>query len=135
MGITAPRICVETITPSLAHVNKVSYAFRIQEEDITPLYPKCSDGTSPNRLQSYNIFWFLSIGWENKFDPVLDRYIYTELNLQNLYFPCPGTVCRWQCHWSTPIHGKPLTLIPQLHKSDYSRKLWGIWRGGGFLGG
>lgn len=35
--ITAPRICVEAITPSLAHVNKVSYAFRIQEEDITSL--------------------------------------------------------------------------------------------------
>lgn len=42
MGITAPRICVETITPSLAHVNKVSYAFRIQEEDITPLFFKMS---------------------------------------------------------------------------------------------
>ena len=31
---------METITPSLAHVNKVSYAFRIQEEDITPLFFK-----------------------------------------------------------------------------------------------
>lgn len=28
---------METITPSLAHVIKVSYAYRIQEEDITPL--------------------------------------------------------------------------------------------------
>ena len=63
MGITAPRICVETITPSLAHVNKVSYAYRIQEEDITPLFSKCNDGTSPNQLQSYNFLPFMSIGY------------------------------------------------------------------------
>ncbi len=34
---------METITPSLAHVIKVSYAYRIQEENITPLF--------------INIFW------------------------------------------------------------------------------
>lgn len=38
VGITAPRICVETITPSLVSIFEVSQASHIQEEDITPLY-------------------------------------------------------------------------------------------------
>ena len=38
VGITAPRICVETITPSLVSIVEVSQASHIQDEDITPLY-------------------------------------------------------------------------------------------------
>ena len=38
VGITAPRICVETITPSLVSIYEVSQASHIQDEDITPLY-------------------------------------------------------------------------------------------------
>ena len=42
VGITAPRICVETITPSLVSIVEVSQASHIQDEDITPLnYFKC----------------------------------------------------------------------------------------------
>ena len=37
VGITAPRICVETITPSLVSIVEVSQASHIQDEDITPL--------------------------------------------------------------------------------------------------
>ena len=38
VGITAPRVCVETITPSLVSIYEVSQASHIQDEDITPLY-------------------------------------------------------------------------------------------------
>jgi hypothetical protein len=38
VGITAPRVCVETITPSLVSIYEVSQAPHIQDEDITPLY-------------------------------------------------------------------------------------------------
>ena len=38
VGITAPRICVETITPTLVPIYEVSQASHIQDEDITPLY-------------------------------------------------------------------------------------------------
>ena len=38
VGITAPRICVETITPTLVPLYEVSQASHIQDEDITPLY-------------------------------------------------------------------------------------------------
>ena len=44
VGITAPRICVETITPSLVSIVEVSQASHIQDEDITPLYYfKCNE--------------------------------------------------------------------------------------------
>ena len=57
VGITAPRICVETITPSLVSIIEVSQASHIQEEDITPLYYfKCLWIDFSIRLQKYNNF-------------------------------------------------------------------------------
>ena len=38
VGITAPRICAETITPTLVPIYEVSQASHIQDEDITPRY-------------------------------------------------------------------------------------------------
>ena len=54
VGITAPRICVETITPTLVSIYEVSQASHIQDEDITPLY--YFDGMSrivSTQLQKY----------------------------------------------------------------------------------
>ena len=52
--ITAPRIRMETITSSLVYfVNKVSYAFHLQDEDITPLFSNVFGPSSPNPLQIY----------------------------------------------------------------------------------
>ena len=54
VGITAPRICVETITPTLVCIYEVSQASHIQDEDITPLY--YFDGMSrivSTQLQKY----------------------------------------------------------------------------------
>ena len=54
VGITAPRICVETITPTLDSIYEVSQASHIQDEDITPLY--YFDGMSrivSTQLQKY----------------------------------------------------------------------------------
>lgn len=38
VGITVPRVCVETLTPSLVSIIEVSQASHIQVEDITPRY-------------------------------------------------------------------------------------------------
>ena len=54
VGITAPRIGVETIMPSLVSIFEVSQASHIQEKDITPLYYfKCLWTDFSIRLQKY----------------------------------------------------------------------------------
>lgn len=65
-------ICVETITPSLDYVNKVSYAYRIQEEDITPLFIIISCryfSQSTAKLQHFAIY--VNRLAKNKFGSVL----------------------------------------------------------------
>ena len=54
MVMTAPRIHAETITSSLAYlVFKVSYAFHLQDEDITPLFSNVFGLSYLNPLQIY----------------------------------------------------------------------------------
>ena len=54
VGITAPRICVETITPTLVPIYEVSQASHIQDVDITPLnYFNVMSGIVSTQPQKY----------------------------------------------------------------------------------
>ena len=51
--ITAPRVYVKAVTPSLVSVVEVSQASHIQDEDITPLFIKSWARLGLVRLQKY----------------------------------------------------------------------------------